>query len=269
MAEKAMFIDTSVCMGCRACQIACKQWWQQGVTPTTQTGTYQNPPDLNWQTWSLLRFSETEIDGKFHFLFAKDQCRHCADPMPCALGCPNDAITKNEFGAVLIDQEKCGDCELQCAQYCPYDIPKPELGPEGETYCRVFKCRLCNDRVADGKKPACASTCPTGAIHFGDKTEMVALAEARLAAVEGDYPMAEIYPGTEGNAMWLILSGNDEYSLANYKEHPELKGRNVPQPMLAAGELLRNPAVIAGGTFIGAMETLRHRKNELSEDDED
>lgn len=268
MAEKAMFIDTSVCMGCRGCQIACKQWWQQGVTPTEQTGTYQNPPDLNWQTWSLLRFSETEIDGRFHFLFAKDQCRHCADPMPCALGCPNGAITKNEHGAVLIDQEKCGDCELQCAQYCPYDIPKPEIGPDGETYCRVFKCRFCFDRVADGKKPACATTCPTNAIHFGDKTEMVALAEARLAAVAGDYPMAEIYPGTEGNAMWLILSGNDEYSLANYKEHPELKGRQ-PQPMLAAGELLRNPAIIAGGTFIGAMETLRHRKNQLSETDED
>jgi formate dehydrogenase iron-sulfur subunit len=269
MAEKAMFIDTSLCMGCRGCQIACKQWWQQGVTETTQTGTYQNPPDLDWQTWSLLRFSETEIDGKFHWLFAKDQCRHCADPMPCALGCPNDAISKNEHGAVLIDQEKCGECELQCAQYCPYDVPKPEIGAEGETFCRVFKCRMCTDRLEAGKTPACAKTCSTGAIHFGDKADMVALAESRLTAVQGDYPMAEIYPGTEGNAFWLILAGNDEYMLSSYKEHPGLERRDTPAPMLAATELIRNPAVIAGGTFFGAMETLRYRKNKLAEVDED
>jgi len=271
MAEKAIFIDTSLCMGCRGCQVACKQWWQQGVTETTQTGSYQNPPDLDWQTWSLLRFSETEIDGKFHWLFAKDQCRHCADPSPCALGCKNGAITKNAFGAVVIDQTKCigEDCELECAQYCPYDIPKPQIGPDGEIYCRVFKCRMCTDRLEAGKAPACAATCPSGGLHFGDKAEMVALAEARIAAVQGDYPDAEIYPSTEGNAFWLILAGNDEYMLANYKEHPELERRDTPAPMLAANELIRSPAVLAGGTFIGAMETLRHRKNKLAEPDGD
>ena len=81
--------------------------------------------------------------------------------------------------------------------------------------------------------------------------------------------MTEIYPGTDGNAMWLILSGNDDYMLASYKEHPELQRLDTQAPMLASGDLLRNPAVIAGGTFIGAMESLRYRKNKLAEADED
>jgi formate dehydrogenase iron-sulfur subunit len=268
MSEKAILIDTSLCMGCRGCQIACKQWWQQGVTETTQTGSYQNPPDLNWQTWSLLRFSEDEIDGKLHFLFAKDQCRHCADPSPCSLGCDLGAITKNEYGGVVVDQSKCtGECAVECADYCPYDALKTEIGPEGEAYCRVFKCRLCEDRLESGNKPACAKTCPTGAISFGDKAAVVAQAEARLAEVQGDYPGAVIYPGTDGNAMWVLLASNEDYQLASKQDHPDLQ-IGPERQLLAANKMLQSPVVIAGGTFVGAMEALRRRKNKLAESED-
>jgi formate dehydrogenase iron-sulfur subunit len=270
MAEKAMLIDTSLCMGCRGCQIACKQWWQQGVVETTQTGSYQNPPDLNWQTWSLLRFSETEIDGKLHFMFAKDQCRHCADPSPCSMGCEAGAISKNEHGGVVVDQSKCvGDCEMECAQYCPYDVLKPEISAEGESYCRVFKCKMCVDRLDAGKKPACAATCPTGAISFGDKTDVVTQAEARLAEVQANYPDAEIYPDTDGNAMWLLMASNVDYQLASRQDHPDLKTDEAQRPLLAAGDLLRSPILAAGCTFVGAMEALRYRKNKLADSTEE
>jgi len=264
--------------------VACKQWWQHGTEPTTQTGTYQNPPDLTWQNWSVVRFTEGTLNGAFAWFFAKDQCRHCPDPMPCKVGCPNGCITKNEFGAVLIDQSKCGNCEVQCAQYCPYGgIPKREVGPDGVQYCRVFKCRMCEDRIAAGKSTACASTCPAGAIHFGDKTEMVAVAEARLLELKNlGWGDAIIYPGTAGNAMWLLLKSRENYQLAEYREH--VPGRSPaneePRKMLAKTDSREMPprkgripisgsAVLVGTLALGALKALADRKAAVASLDED
>ena len=216
MAQKALLIDTSLCMGCRGCQVACKQWWGQGIDATTQTGTYQNPPDLNWKTWSLLRFTELEDADGLRWNFVKDQCRHC-DPAPCAMMCPKGAITRDDAtGAVLIDQTLCGDCALECITACPFDVPKPELNEAGEELCRVFKCRLCHDRIAGGKAPACATTCPTGAISFGDKDEIAALAQARVDALTaGGVANAQIYPDAPGNVFWVLQEGKEAYSMAS------------------------------------------------------
>ena len=221
MAEKAILIDTSLCMGCRGCQVACKQWWQQGVEETTCTGSYQNPPDASYITWSLLRFAEAEVDGKVKWYFAKDQCRHCADA-PCAMACPHGdkVVSKNEYGGVVFDQSQCGDCDTECVKYCPYSIPKAE----GD-FCRASKCRMCDDRVAAGGVPACAKTCPTGALSFGNKDDIVAQAEARVAALGGD---ANIYPNTDGNAMWVLLAANTDYELASHTPR-ELPGQQKPK----------------------------------------
>jgi len=278
MSEKALLIDTSLCMGCRGCQVACKQWWQQGTDATTQTGTYQNPPDQTWKNWSVVRFNEGELNGQLAWFFAKDQCRHCADPMPCKLGCPNGCISKNEFGAVIIDEAKCGNCEVQCAQYCPYSIPKQEISPEGVAYCRVFKCRMCPDRLEAGKAPACATTCPPGAIHFGDKADMVTAAEARVAELKSlGYADAQIYPGTTGNAMWVLLAKRDNYLLAEYQEYVPGKGKvptaqpPEPRPMLAGKSVLSplGAAAIVGTLALGALKALSDRKEMVASLEED
>jgi len=271
MAEKALLIDTSLCMGCRGCQVACKQWWQQEAEVTTQTGTYQNPPDLTWKSWSVVRFQETELNGKFAWLFAKDQCRHCADPMPCKLGCPNDAISKNEFGGVVIDQSKCGDCDVGCADYCPYEVPKKELAEDGTEYCRVFKCRMCADRLEAGKSPACAKTCPTGAISFGDKADMVALAESRVTDLKaGGYADANIYPNTDGNSFWVLLTGNDSYELTQFED--KVPADKKPQPTMLAGKSVLSPigaAALVGGVALGALKALSDRKDMLASEEEE
>ena len=270
MSEKALLIDTSLCMGCRACQVACKQWWQHEAEETVQSGTFQNPPELSWKTWSLVRFNEGEADGKMYWYFVKDQCRHCKDPAPCSLGCPNGAISKNEYGGVVIDQTKCGNCDLECVKYCSYDVPKPEMGPDGEEYCRVFKCRLCYDRIEDGKTPACATTCPTGAISFGDKADVVALAEARVKELGGE---ANIYPNTDGNSMWILLAGNAVYNLAEYREFDPGKGidKVKPKRRLAAGKLASpvGAAAVVGGSLLGAVEALRRRKVKIAKEDKE
>jgi len=277
MAEKALLIDTSLCMGCRGCQVACKQWWQLEADVTTQTGSYQNPPDLTWKSWSVVRFVEGTRNGNTAWFFAKDQCRHCPDPMPCSLGCPNGAITKNEFGGVLIDQSKCGNCEVGCVDYCPFGVPKREIGPEGQEYCRVFKCRMCYDRIEGGKAPACASTCPTGAISFGDKADIVALAEARVAELKGAGEAgAEVYPNTDGNAMWVLLAPNDSYELAEYQEHVPPAQPQVEEPKQRtrlAGRGLGSTigaAVLVGGVALAGLKALSDRKDMLAarEDEE-
>jgi len=191
--------------------------------------------------------------------------------MPCKMGCPNEAISKNEYGGVVVDQSKCGDCDMGCVQYCPYEIPKPEVSADGVDYCRVFKCRLCPDRIEAGKSPACAATCPTGAIGYGDKDAMVTAAEARVEALKaGGYADAAIYPGTDGNAMWILLAGNDAYELADYKERvtPETQTEE-PRPMLASRGI--GAAALVGALAVGALKALGDRKEMVAslEDEEE
>ncbi|UCD83387.1 MAG: 4Fe-4S dicluster domain-containing protein, partial [Deltaproteobacteria bacterium] len=227
MAEKAVLIDTSLCTGCRGCQVACKQWWQLSAEetwdtekyPVGETYSYQNPPELSHVTWSLVRFNEeTKEDGKIVWRFSKDQCRHCAEP-PCQSACPvPGVIIKDESGGVYYNVEKCGECNKECATYCPFDIPKFD----GDIR-RAFKCRFCIDRVTDGESTLCAKACPTGAIKFGDKADLLSLAKSRVNKlkeekdlVTGDYlyPNANLYPGEEYNAFWVLLEDHGKYSLA-------------------------------------------------------
>ena len=259
MTEKAIFIDTSKCIGCRACQVACKQWWglpaelpAENEAGSVQfqykfSGSYQNPGDLSHQTWNLVRFKEEAgPDGKMKWFFTPDRCRHCKNP-PCQEGCPvPGVIVKDESGGVYYNVEKCGDCAKQCAEYCPFGIPKFD----GDVR-RAFKCRFCIDRVQEGKIPACAKTCPPGAIQFGDKTEMVSRAQARLAVIRADNPEANIYPGTDYNNFWLLLYAPEKYSLA------QADFTRTERARLAAARTSRKPFTVAGFfkplTYLGML----------------
>lgn len=180
MVEKVKLIDTSKCIGCRGCQVACKQWNQLPAGSTRNTGTYQNPPDLQANTWTLIRFQEVgDADGKVEWLFRKDGCMHCTDAT-CEKLCPAGARVHLDYGAVARNDEKCVGCQA-CVGACPFGKPK-----YSEEDNKVFKCGLCPDRVQNNLSPACVKACPTGALQFGKKEEMVKLAYARVKKLGGE-----------------------------------------------------------------------------------
>lgn len=198
---KSFFIDTTRCTACRGCQIACKNWNRNGVSPTRNTGSHQNPPDLDGNTFKLVRFSEVLNDGKLAWYFFADQCRHCLDP-PC-----KDAIEGYVDGAVLHDPatgavvytSKTREVPLEeVRDACPYNIPRATA--EG----RLVKCTMCIDRVSNGLLPACVKVCPSGAMNFGERKAMLELAEQRLQQVRGKHPGAQLINAEEVRVIYLV-----------------------------------------------------------------
>jgi formate dehydrogenase beta subunit len=172
--EVCKMIDTTTCIGCKACEVACVEWNDLPFGETTFDNTYQTMPETRWNYWNLIKFNEHQrADGTLMWLMRKDQCMHCADP-GCLRACPADgAIVQYENGIVDFQQENCIGCQL-CLSGCPFDIPR--FNP---TTKKVYKCSLCADRVGEGLEPACIKSCPTGCLHFGTKDEMKLLAETR------------------------------------------------------------------------------------------
>ncbi len=176
--SKAFLIDTSKCIACKACQVACKQWNELPAERTKNVGSHQNPQDLSAVTWTLVRMNEVESGGKLKWLFFKDQCRHCVDP-PCLMSAqfPGSIYKDKKTGAVIYtDKTKYESFE---DIMCPYNIPRQDKNTG-----RMFKCTMCVDRVKNGLLPACVKACPTGTMNFGDRAEMEALAKERVAAAK-------------------------------------------------------------------------------------
>lgn len=204
--SKSFFIDTTRCTGCRACQVACKQWHDLPGEATENRGTFQNPPDLSFTTYKLVRMSEAEIDGKLKWLFFPEQCRHCLEP-PC-LETADDpaAIYKDDAtGAVIFTAATKNLITEDIVASCPYNIPRPAA--DGT----LAKCDMCNDRVSNGLPPACVKTCPTGTMNFGDRDQMLALAQQRLTQVGKQHPNAQLVDADEVNVIYLISEAPAEY----------------------------------------------------------
>lgn len=202
MAGKSFLIDTSRCTACRGCQIACKNWNQNGVEPTKNVGSHQNPPDLNGSTFKLVRFSEhMGKDNKPVWLFFADQCRHCLEP-PCKdviEGYADDGVVQDEAtGAVVYLPGSSKAPFEEVRESCPYNIPRQAA--DG----RLVKCTMCIDRVANGLIPACVKTCPTGAMNFGDRDAMLALGKERLAKVQKMYPKAKLLDADQVRTIFLV-----------------------------------------------------------------
>ena len=204
---KSFFIDTSVCTACRACQVACKQWHDLPAEATVNRGSYQNPEDLSVSTYKLVRMNEEIIDGKLNWLFFPDQCRHCIDAPCLETAMDEDAIYQDPAtGAILYTaQTKKLDAD-EIIGSCPYNIPRK--GPDGT----LAKCDMCNDRVHNGLKPACVTTCPTGSMNFGDREEMVALAQARLKTLKKKHPKAMLLDPNDLNVIYLTTEEPSLYS---------------------------------------------------------
>ncbi|MDI6704250.1 MAG: 4Fe-4S dicluster domain-containing protein [bacterium] len=174
MAEKSMLLDLTKCMACRGCQVACKQWNELPAEKTKffSGPGYQNPKDLSSNTWTLVKFVEKQmVNGEIKWLFRKHQCMHCTDAA-CVKNCPVNAAIRTDEGFVVFNQKECIGCGT-CVSVCPFNVPHLDGGiGEGKSK----KCFGCMDRVSNGLEPACAKACPTGAIRFGDRKELLSLA---------------------------------------------------------------------------------------------
>src|ERR1700737_4555980 len=197
-------VDTTTCIGCKACEVACLEWNGYPFSETTFNNSYQTMPETAWNYWNLIKFNEHEReDGSLMLLMRKDQCMHCADP-GCLAACPADgAIVQYTNGIVDFQQDHCIGCGY-CIAGCPFDIPKFNSVTK-----RVYKCTLCADRVQEGLEPACIKSCPTGCLHFGSKDDMKFLAEQRSAQLRDHYGFknAGVYdpPGVGGTGVIYVL----------------------------------------------------------------
>jgi formate dehydrogenase iron-sulfur subunit len=205
----AKYIDTTTCIGCKACEAACQEWNDLGTVETEQTGTYQTLPKLDAKFWNLIRFNEREVDGGLMWMMRKDQCMHCAEP-GCLEACPAPgAIVQYGNGIVDVDPSKCIGCGY-CATGCPFDVPKFHVKTG-----KMAKCTLCVDRVEVGLEPACVKACPTGCLNFGTKDDMVALGNARVKQLKtSGFNEAMLYDpeGVGGTSVVTVLGhGHPEW----------------------------------------------------------
>ena len=204
---KSFFIDTTVCTACRGCQVACKQWHDLPAEATVNRGSYQNPEDLSYLTYKLVRMNEEIIDKKLHWLFFPDQCRHCIDAPCLETAMDENAIYQDPATGAILYTAKTKELDAdEIIGSCPYNIPRK--GPDGT----ITKCDMCNDRVHNGLKPACVTTCPTGTMNFGDRDEMVAMAEKRLKIIKKKYPKAMLLDPNDLNVIYLVTQAPALYS---------------------------------------------------------
>jgi formate dehydrogenase iron-sulfur subunit len=205
--ELAKLIDVSRCIGCKACQAACQEWndLRDGVG-SISTG-YENPADLTENSWTLMRFYEEQLpDRGLQWLIVKDGCMHCADP-GCLRACPAPgAIVQYANGIVDFHEEYCIGCGY-CQTGCPFNIPRFAAKDN-----KAYKCTLCSDRVAVGLEPACIKACPTQALTFGSKQDMVELAQERVGELhERGLDKASVYDpaGVGGTHVMYVLPHGD------------------------------------------------------------
>ena len=258
------FTDTSVCIGCKACEVACKEWnLVPADGPLAVSGhSFDNTLGLGADTWRHVAFIEQDRpvqlpdldllgagtptslgqarDG-LRWLMASDVCKHCTSAA-CLEVCPTGALFRTEFGSVVVQQDVCNGCGY-CVPACPFGVidRRQEDG-------RVFKCTLCYDRQKDGLEPACAKACPTDSIQFGPLEELRARADERLATLrQNGEPGARLYleDETDGvggaGAFFLLLDEPEVYGLP---PDPVVTTRDLPAMWKRAG--LAALALLAG-----------------------
>lgn len=282
MVEYGMLIDTSLCIGCRGCQVSCKQWNMMPAVVTENTGSYKNPPDLNYHTWTLVDFQEwRDTAGFVHWVFRKEQCRHCVDP-GCRNACPvPNAVVKDGTGAVIINQNLCGDCNAECYDGCPWGIPRFR----GYDYAaadkaraswshEAWKCWMCRDRISEGRPTACSQTCAPGATRTLTKTGLMSVALARLEVLKSSsqnpyYPNAVLWPpaGYDTNVIWILTDSAEQFQIqapAQGAGKPSLNTKAMTGleigPALASAGVVGGIALAAASKFVERVEKIKAEK---------
>jgi formate dehydrogenase iron-sulfur subunit len=221
-AETGFFTDTTVCIGCKACEVACKQWNQLPADGFEWTGnSHDNTGALSATSWRHVKFIEQFPEGSpGRWLMMSDVCKHCVDA-PCHEACPTGAIVYNETGNVYIQQDVCNGCAY-CVAACPFGVIT-----RGAFDGHAHKCTLCYDRQRDGMTPACAKACPTASIQFGTMTELRERAQARVETLHArGVESAYLYGNEETdtysqlNSFYLLIDKPAIYGLPDKPVHP-------------------------------------------------
>ena len=250
-ARMGFFTDTTLCIGCKACEVACKEWNTLPEDGYEYTGmSYDNTKELSGSTWRHVAFVEQfeRSDGerqKGRWLMESDVCKHCTHA-GCLDVCPTGAIIRTEFGTVLIQEDVCNGCGY-CVVACPFGVIT-EKAQEGT----MGKCTLCYDRLKIGEVPACAKACPTESIQFGPVDELRDRAEKRLETAHKRFEGAQLYltdPSDGvggGGSMWLLLDRPEVYGLPPNPVDPT---KHLPEMWAAAGTAM---LVLAGAIALAA-----------------
>jgi formate dehydrogenase iron-sulfur subunit len=268
------FTDTSVCIGCKACEVACKEWNLIPEDGLVWTGeSYDNTSTLGANSWRHVAFIEqneplkldgdtatANVDGEpLRWLMSSDVCKHCTHAA-CLDVCPTGALFRTEFGTVVVQQDVCNGCGY-CVPACPFGVldrrhlpPKPDDAPlalpllGSKEDGRVWKCTLCYDRLKGGHEPACAKACPTNSIQFGELDELRERADQRLAKLQEErWNGAQLYgrdpdDGVGGfGAFFLLLDEPEVYGLP---PDPVVTTKHLP-------EMWKQTALAAAATIVG------------------
>jgi formate dehydrogenase iron-sulfur subunit len=254
------FTDTSVCIGCKACEVACKEWNQLPADNKGFLGeSLDNTGELGGTTWRHVKFVDNvpdetmgEGNGKA-FLLMSDVCKHCRHAS-CMDVCPTGAIIRTEFDTVFIQADVCNGCR-NCIGACPYNVI--DVDPERNV---ARKCTLCYDRLQGGLEPACAKACPTDSIQFGPLDELRATAKKREAQLHAQgLKEASLYGHDDQvygglNAFFLLMDKPETYGLPN-AANAVLPGRNNLGGYLG---VLVTAVLGVLGTIIALRERNRH-----------
>ena len=261
------FTDTTVCIGCKACEVACKEWNNLPADQLGLTGqSYDNTGALSANTWRHVSFIEktgeqgvrTDVETPFQsgWLMMSDVCKHCHNP-PCMEACPTGSLFKTEFDTVVVQQDICNGCGY-CVPACPFGVVDVSTA-DGKAH----KCTLCYDRLKGGLEPACAKSCPTDSIQFGELGDLQARAMVRVEELHArGVTTAYTYgapgdPGSTGdmqylNAFFLLTDRPEAYNLPAAPTRPS----NRVKPALTAG--LMAVAALALGAVAAFAGAPRH-----------
>jgi formate dehydrogenase iron-sulfur subunit len=255
------FTDTSVCIGCKACEVACKEWNGVPSRPLAFSGrSYDNTGGLGADTWRHVAFIEQQVaapidadgvaagDGGLRWLMASDVCKHCSEAA-CLDVCPTGALFRTEFGTVVVQSDICNGCGY-CVTACPYGVLNKR-----EEDGRIWKCTLCYDRLSVGAEPACAKACPTDSIQFGVLDELWTRADRRLEDLnERGVVSAQLYGRDPGDgvggagAFFLLLDDPEVYGLP---PDPVVTTRDLPAMWRSAGAAAIALVATVAASFAG------------------
>ena len=259
MAEAmGFYTDTTVCIGCKACEVACKSWnqlpSQEGGRPQMSGLSYDNTVRLSGINWRHVKFIE-QFEGPYEgrWLMMSDVCKHCVQA-GCLEVCPTGAIIRTEFDTVVIQSDVCNGCRA-CLGACPFGVI--DINPVSGT---AQKCTLCYDRMSVGLEPACSKACPTDSIQFGPIDELRRRAEARVEQLKAQGETRAYLYGADPNgpvgglnSFYLLVDEPEVYGLPR---HPQLPSRNLaPSAALSA----------AGAAVLGAVGLVTLRRRRMAE----
>jgi len=264
----AVLVNLDKCIGCRSCQIACKDWNGRQAVKTTFSPTFTNPPDLTSESWKVVFYYEgttkkalltpggEAVFEQVDIAPLPFQCMHCVDP-PCARACPVGAIKITPEGAVVINKDECIGCGY-CETACPFRVPR-----RNSVDGKYYKCTFCVDRIQNGMAPACVEACPTGVFTFGNAKDIVEQAKALASQGNVVYGLnMDSYIG--GGVRWIYAS-SPRKSLA-IQQHFADRGKPVATQQFR--ELLK-PLIVYGSALgalaLGVIAAATWRKKRVEE----